>query len=124
VAEFSSLIFRSRLAALGADPTRVPGITFAMVGAPSAVHGTIFVPSMLTGLRESLCTALRRAGLAGPEVHVEAVTSLPRHPETGKLRRVIRAWTPSLPKRRKVTQVVNFLVGSAGPPSGYSPSSS
>ena len=49
VAEFCSLIFRSRLAALGADPGRVPEITFAMVGAPSAVHGTMFVPSMLAG---------------------------------------------------------------------------
>ena len=49
VAEFSSLIFRSRLAALGADPTRVPELTFAMVGAPSAVHGTMFVPSMMAG---------------------------------------------------------------------------
>jgi len=45
----------------------------------------------LTGLRESLRTALLGAGLAGPEVHVEAVSSLPRHPETGKLRRVITA---------------------------------
>ena len=49
VAEFASLIFRSRLAALGASPARVPEITFAMVGAPSAVHGTMFVPSMLAG---------------------------------------------------------------------------
>jgi phenylacetate-CoA ligase len=49
VAESASLIFRSRLAALGADPARVPEITFAMVGAPSAVHGTMFIPSMLAG---------------------------------------------------------------------------
>jgi len=49
VAEFASLIFRSRLAALGADPAQVPGITFAMVGAPSAVHGTMFIPVMLAG---------------------------------------------------------------------------
>jgi phenylacetate-CoA ligase len=49
VAEFTSLIFRSRLAALGADPARVPEVTFAMVGAPSAVHGTMFVPVMLAG---------------------------------------------------------------------------
>lgn len=49
VAEFVSLIFRVRLAALGADPAHVPQITFAMVGAPSAVHGTMFVPSMLKG---------------------------------------------------------------------------
>ncbi len=49
VAEFASLIFRSQLAALGASPARVPEITFAMVGAPSAVHGTMFIPSMLAG---------------------------------------------------------------------------
>jgi phenylacetate-CoA ligase len=48
-AEFASLIFRSRLAALGADPARIPAIAFAMVGAPSAVHGTVFVPSLLAG---------------------------------------------------------------------------
>lgn len=48
-AEFASLIFRARLAALGADPARVPEITFAMVGAASAVHGTMFIPSMLAG---------------------------------------------------------------------------
>ena len=54
VAEFVSLIFRTRLAALGAshpgrEPVQVPGVTFAMVGASSAVHGTVFVPSMLAG---------------------------------------------------------------------------
>lgn len=49
LAEFSSLLFRSRLAALGASPARVPEITFAMVGAPSAVHGTMLFPSMLGG---------------------------------------------------------------------------
>jgi phenylacetate-coenzyme A ligase PaaK-like adenylate-forming protein len=49
VAEFASLIFRSRLAALGAAPTQLPEISFAMVAAPSAVHGTMFVPSMLAG---------------------------------------------------------------------------
>ena len=49
VAEFVSLIFRARLAALGADPARVPELSFAMVGAPSAVHGTMFVPTMLAG---------------------------------------------------------------------------
>jgi phenylacetate-CoA ligase len=48
-AEFASLIFRTRLAALGADPARVPAISFAMVGAPSAVHGTMFIPSILAG---------------------------------------------------------------------------
>ena len=53
VAEFVSLIFRARLAALGvttaAGPLRVPEVTFAMVGASSAVHGTVFIPSMLAG---------------------------------------------------------------------------
>jgi phenylacetate-CoA ligase len=49
VAESASLIFRSRLAALGADPARVPALSFAMVGAPSAVHGTMFIPAMLAG---------------------------------------------------------------------------
>lgn len=49
VAEFASLIFRARLAAPGAGPARIPGIRFAMVGAPSAVHGTMFVPSLLAG---------------------------------------------------------------------------
>lgn len=42
-------------------------------------------------LRDQLCAALARAGLADPEVTVEAVPALPRHPETGKLRRVIPA---------------------------------
>ncbi|HTS95124.1 MAG TPA: AMP-binding protein [Streptosporangiaceae bacterium] len=63
VAEFVSLIFRTRLAALGvaalapgpggpggpAGPVQLPEVTFAMVGASSAVHGTAFVPSMLAG---------------------------------------------------------------------------
>jgi phenylacetate-CoA ligase len=53
VAECVSLIFRTRLAALGlvttAGPVQVPEVTFAMVGAASAVHGTVFVPSMLAG---------------------------------------------------------------------------
>jgi phenylacetate-CoA ligase len=59
VVEFVSLIFRTRLAALGLAtapgsapvpvPVPVPEITFAMVGAPSAVHGTVLVPSMLAG---------------------------------------------------------------------------
>jgi hypothetical protein len=38
-----------------------------------------------------LRAALARAGLADPEVSVAAVPSLPRHPDTGKLRRVIPA---------------------------------
>jgi phenylacetate-CoA ligase len=45
----------------------------------------------LGDLRESLATALRKAGLTDPEVQVEVVDSLPRHPETGKLRRVVPA---------------------------------
>lgn len=53
VAEFVSLIFRTRLAALGlastSHPVQLPRITFAMVGAASAVHGTVFVPSILAG---------------------------------------------------------------------------
>jgi phenylacetate-CoA ligase len=53
VAEFVSLIFRTRLAALGLaatdGPVQLPGVTFAMVGAASAVHGTVFVPSILVG---------------------------------------------------------------------------
>jgi phenylacetate-coenzyme A ligase PaaK-like adenylate-forming protein len=53
VAEFVSLIFRARLAALGLAstdrPVQLPRVTFAMVGAASAIHGTVFVPSMLAG---------------------------------------------------------------------------
>ena len=53
VAEFVSLIFRTRLAALGVaarpGPVQLPEVTFAMVGASSAVHGTVFVPAMLAG---------------------------------------------------------------------------
>jgi phenylacetate-CoA ligase len=45
----------------------------------------------LAPLRDQLCAALSRAGLADPEVSVDAVAALPRHPETGKLRRVISA---------------------------------
>jgi phenylacetate-CoA ligase len=48
-------------------------------------------PADLRQLEARLETALKRAGLAGPHVEVQAVTSLPRHPETGKLRRVIPA---------------------------------
>jgi phenylacetate-CoA ligase len=53
VAECVSLIFRTRLAALGLaarpGPVQLPAVTFAMVGAASAVHGTVFIPSMLAG---------------------------------------------------------------------------
>jgi phenylacetate-CoA ligase len=53
VAEFVALIFRTRLAALGLartdGPVHLPQVTFAMVGAASAVHGTVFIPSMLAG---------------------------------------------------------------------------
>jgi phenylacetate-CoA ligase len=50
VAEFVCLLFRTRLAALGAATTAaVPEVTFAMVGAGSAVHGTSFIPSVLAG---------------------------------------------------------------------------
>lgn len=40
----------------------------------------------LARIRDDLRAALRRAGLADPDVHADAVSSLPRHPETGKLR--------------------------------------
>jgi phenylacetate-CoA ligase len=50
VAEFTGLLFRTRLAALGVATTgAIPEVTFAMVGASSAVHGTSFVPSILAG---------------------------------------------------------------------------
>jgi phenylacetate-CoA ligase len=50
VAEFVCLLLRTRLAALGAAGTGVvPAVSFAMVGASSAVHGTSFVPSVLAG---------------------------------------------------------------------------
>jgi phenylacetate-CoA ligase len=53
VAESVSLIFRTRLAALGlataAGPVQLPEVIFAMVGASSAIHGTMFIPSMLAG---------------------------------------------------------------------------
>ena len=44
-----------------------------------------------SSLREQLRAALARAGLADPEVTVDAVAALPRNPQTGKLRRVIPA---------------------------------
>jgi phenylacetate-CoA ligase len=50
VAEFVCLLFRTRLAALGVAATgAIPDVTFAMVGAASAVHGTSFIPSVLAG---------------------------------------------------------------------------
>jgi phenylacetate-CoA ligase len=50
VAEFVCLLFRTRLAALGAAATAaVPEVSFVMVGASSAVHGTSFIPSVLAG---------------------------------------------------------------------------
>jgi phenylacetate-CoA ligase len=48
-------------------------------------------PADLRALGARLEAALQRAGLAGPQVEVHEVTSLPRHPETGKLRRVVPA---------------------------------
>jgi phenylacetate-CoA ligase len=57
----------------------------------AAVHVLLERQADLALLREQLCAALVRAGLADPEVTVEAVPTLPRHPETGKLRRVIPA---------------------------------
>jgi phenylacetate-coenzyme A ligase PaaK-like adenylate-forming protein len=46
-------------------------------------------------LERELAAGLARAGLAGPEVRVTVVDSLPRHPETGKTRRFV-----PLPSRR------------------------
>lgn len=40
-------------------------------------------------LRDRLVTALAQAGLADPDVQIRTVPGLPRHPETGKLRRFI-----------------------------------
>jgi phenylacetate-CoA ligase len=48
-------------------------------------------PADLRRLEDRLRTAMVRAGLAGPHVEVQEVASLPRHPETGKLRRVVPA---------------------------------
>jgi phenylacetate-CoA ligase len=65
-AEFATMIFRTRIAALAAmasagaqpgdgqagpppAPLQIPKTTIAMVGAPSAVHGTMFVPSIMAG---------------------------------------------------------------------------
>jgi len=55
----------------------------------AAVHVLLERKADLALLREQLRQALARAGLADPEVTVDAVPALPRHPETGKLRRVI-----------------------------------
>jgi phenylacetate-CoA ligase len=64
VAEVVTMIFRTRIVALSAAgggttegdlpgriavPAQLPHSTVAMVGAPSAVHGTMFVPSLLAG---------------------------------------------------------------------------
>jgi phenylacetate-CoA ligase len=79
-AEFVSLIFRTRLAALGvaaaAGPVQVPEVTFAMVGASSAVHGTAFVPSMLAGSPITFTTV--PVTLPVPEV-VERLNELQPH---------------------------------------------
>jgi phenylacetate-CoA ligase len=45
----------------------------------------------LAPLREQLRNALARAGLADPDVTLDSVAALPRHAQTGKLRRVIPA---------------------------------
>ena len=57
--EFTLMILKTRVAAMaalvnGGDPRpavpdQVPPTTIAMVGAPSAVHGTMWVPSLLSG---------------------------------------------------------------------------
>jgi phenylacetate-coenzyme A ligase PaaK-like adenylate-forming protein len=46
-------------------------------------------PVELERLRDELRSALQAAGLRDPEVSVESVPSLERHPETGKLRRFL-----------------------------------
>ena len=56
-----------------------------------AVQVLLESETSVAGLREQLGAALARAGLADPEVMVDAVAALPRNPETGKLRRVIPA---------------------------------
>lgn len=48
-------------------------------------------PADLGLVTGSVRAALVRAGLPDPDVTVEALNSLPRHPETGKLRRVLSA---------------------------------
>lgn len=55
------------------------GIDVTVAGAPPDV----------SRLRDELAAALTGAGLAGPTVTVRTVTDLPRHPETGKLRRFL-----------------------------------
>ena len=58
------------------------------------VHPVVLRSVLLAhpGVVDYLATqTLRRTGLADPEVQAEAVNSLPRHPETGKLRRVVPA---------------------------------
>ena len=70
-------------------------VAFIMLGKWRVRHGLgnglterdVDLPRLRAGLR----AALLRTGLADPEVDVDAVSSLPRHPETGKLRRVIPA---------------------------------
>jgi len=56
-----------------------------------SVHVLLDRPADLRALEARLEVALERAGLAAPDVEVQEVTSLPRHPETGKLRRVLPA---------------------------------
>ena len=46
-------------------------------------------PVDLDLLRGRLCSALTGAGLRDPDVHLRAVSSLPRNGETGKLRRFV-----------------------------------
>lgn len=53
------------------------------------VHVLLERDTSLAALRDQLRTALAEAGLAAPEVVVEEAAALPRHPQTGKLRRVI-----------------------------------
>jgi phenylacetate-coenzyme A ligase PaaK-like adenylate-forming protein len=69
--------------------------------AAETVHGVsvnvlLECPADLRVLAAWLETALERAGLAGTQVEVQGVASLPRHPETGKLRCAVP------PERREV----------------------
>jgi phenylacetate-CoA ligase len=88
------------------------GLRSVLLGAPEVldyqatqtVHGLsvnvlLERPADLRALEARLESALERAGLAGPHVEVQEVTSLPRHPETGKLRRVLPAWIDESSRR-------------------------
>jgi phenylacetate-CoA ligase len=56
-------------------------------GAEVSVVRTVDEP--IEPLRHALCAALERAGLSGPEVHVESVPAIARHPDSQKLKRFV-----------------------------------